>query len=175
MTTLYSEIRGSITTGDLVAWNKPGFKSATGMLLLLYQKILKAKYTHVAVTAVLGGRIMIIEATPPAVRIFPLSMLEDFDLVKTEIADIPNHLDVLLTQLGKPYSIMDFFRGLLHISGGNSDYYCSKLASKYYNDIGYIDNEFAGLTPDSIVEKICKRTSSSPITVKIDRGNLNGV
>lgn len=175
MTTLYSEIRSTVTTGDLIAWNKPGFKSTTGMLLLLYQKILKAKYTHVGVAAVLGGRIMIIEATPPAVRIFPLSMLTDFDIIKTEIADIPNHLDVLLTQLGKPYSLLDFFRGIFHISGGNSKYYCSQLASKYYNDIGYIDNEFAGLTPDSIVEEISKRSGNTPVAIKIDRGNLNGV
>jgi len=175
MTILYSEIREKIRTGDLVAWDKPTDPGLTGLFLKLYQKITKARYTHVGVAVVLGERVMMVEATPPEVRLYPLSMSSDFYLIKTDISRVSKHLDIVLSELGKPYNLLDFFKNVIGFSDSNRDYYCSQLVSRYYNEIGYINNDLAGLTPDSIVEEVIKASSSDPIYVNVDRGNLNAI
>lgn len=175
MVALYSNIRTTIVSGDLIAWKMTRLSSLTSILLFLYQKIIRANYTHVGIATVLGGRVFITEATPPCVRIFPLSMLDSFYLVKTNIDDKPEHLDNLFRELGKPYSLIEFLKTIFRIKTGDYNYYCSYLVSKFYNDIGYITREDAGLTPDTIVSEIERVSNFPAIFVKIDKGNLTNI
>lgn len=173
MANLYSEIRDTIKTGDLLIWKTTKINSLIDFILYLYQKIFKAKFTHVGVAVALGNRVLLVEATPPVVRLYPLSLLDDFYLLKTDITYKNKHLDILFEDLGKKYSLIDLIKYLFKIGRSNNHYYCSKLASKFYNEIGLIDDEDAGLTPDSIVEAVKKATSSAITFVKIDRGNID--
>lgn len=173
MTNLYSEVRDTIETGDLLIWKTNKIGSLIDLILYLYQKLLKAEYTHVGVAVVLGGRVMLVEATPPVVRLYPLSLLDDFYLLKTNVKYKNKHLDILFENLGKKYSLLDLIKSLFKLNNSNQHYYCSELASKFYNEIGLIANEDAGLTPDSIVKAVKEATSNDITFVKIDRGNLD--
>lgn len=172
MLTLYSKKRTEIKTGDLLAWKTTRIHSFFDFILFLYQKIIGAEYTHVGIAVNIGNRIFVLEATPPVVRLFPLSLSEDFHLFPLNVDVKPTHLDTLFKALGKKYSVFDLIRSTFNIGNSNNDYYCSELASSFYNSIGIIDNNDAGFTPDSLIEEITRTFSVQPVPVKIDRGNL---
>lgn len=173
MTVLYSKMRSEITTGDLIAYDTEEIDSFFGFVLYLYQKILKARYTHVGVAVCMGGRVFLLEATPPSVRLIPLTMCGNFYHIKTDI-QVPESkmMNVLFTLIGKSYSIFDLIKSKFGIANDDSDLYCSELAGDFYNTFGYITDRKAGNTPDSIVEAVLKRSGSVPVKVVIDKGNL---
>lgn len=179
MSVRYSEIRDTLKTGDLVSWKAGKVNSFFTAILKIYQKILKPKSVHVGIVFVVGGRTFVVEARPPVVRIYPLSRMEDFYLIRTNIPDDKANVDFLLQEVGVEYGILDLIRGLLFADGkNNKKLYCSELASIYYEDIGTLDvNKFpeAWRTPDNLIEAVCDATGSSPIYVEIDKGNLNAV
>jgi hypothetical protein len=175
MAVLYSEKRSEIKTGDLLAWKATKINSFFDLVLFLYQKIFKAKYTHVAIAFKEGNRLFILEATPPEVRLFPVSMTDDFYLFSLNLNIDSSHIDIILRKLGIKYGLCDLIRGILKLSDNKKEEYCSELASKFYNEIGFINDKEAGFTPDTIVEAIQREHDIEPILVKIDRNNLSGV
>lgn len=175
MSELYSKVRQTIQTGDLVAWRITKIKGFFSFLLILYQKIFNARYSHVGVVAKLGDRLFVIEATPPVVRLYPLSLMNDFDLYKLNIEDKSQHLDILFKNIGKPYSLLDFISSHFSFRNTNTEFYCSELAGSFYEEIGFLHDEDAGITPDNLIRTIRKRLEVTPLSVQIDRGNLEGV
>lgn len=175
MTVLYSQKRNDIKTGDLLVWKTTRINSFFDFILFLYQKIFKAEYTHVAIAVKEGNRLFIIEATPPVVRLYPISMCDDFYLFPVDTETKSSHTDILLRKIGLKYSIWDLIRGILKLGNNEKEEYCSEIASRFYNEIGYIDDIDAGLTPDSLIKAIRKVHKTEPIFVKVDRGNLSGV
>lgn len=177
MSSNYSEIRETIKTGDLVSWKAGKIKSFFGLVLYLYQKILKPKSVHVGIVLNLGGRLLVVEARPPAVRVFPLSCMDDFYLVRTNIPYEQNNIDFLLRAIGVPYGVLDLILGILNLDNSHSQVYCSELCDIYYKEIKYLpeDNEFTGGTPDQLLEAVIEKSGSKPIYVKIDRGNIHAV
>lgn len=175
MPSLYSEKRKDFKTGDLLAWKTVRIRSFFDFVLFLYQKILKAEYTHVGIVLKEGDRYFIVEATPPVVRIFPISMTDDFYHFALDLNVKSSNVDSLLKHLGKKYSLFDLVTSMFKIGNNTSDYYCSELANTFYNDIGYYDDIDAGLTPDTLVNAVLKRSGVQPVLIKNDRGNLNDV
>jgi uncharacterized protein YycO len=178
--TKYSDIRKSIRTGDLLAWKNPNKSDKASSVLWWYQKIFKANYTHVAIAVKIGKRYFVVEATPPAVRIYPISLLDDFDLIRTDIdlsrGKQSKYIDILFRELGKPYSLTDLFRNTIGMSNNKSNRYCSQLAAFFYKEVGLVDDVIeAGYTPDMLVGTIIEVTGNEPISVKIDRGNLYAI
>ena len=173
MANLYSKVRHEIKTGDLIAWKTTKITSFFTFILYLYQKILKAQYTHVGVAVREGDRVFVLEATPPVVRLFPLSLSGDFYHIPTKFDRKSTQLDFLLLTLGRKYSLLDLIRSSFKFGSDNADYYCSELCADYYNAIGHINNEWAGETPDAIVHEILKVNQNEPIFVKNDRGNAH--
>jgi len=175
MITLYSDIRKSLKTGDLVIWDTRKVGDIFDFILFLYQKIFKAKYTHMGVVVKIGDRYFIVEATPPKVRIWPLSKCRDFYLLKLDIPEKRTHLDSLLRRVGIKYSLLDMARSIFRLSNNPDADYCSDLANNFYNEIGFMDDEDAGRSPDSLVEALIKVSGNEPFYVKNDRGNLKDV
>ena len=173
MSVLYSEIRKDIKTGDLLVWDTEEFSSFFGFVLFLYQKILKAKFTHVGVVVRMGERLFLVEATPPEVRLVPISMFDDFYIIHTDMRpDQRRYLKFLFSAIGKKYSLVDLVKSIFKVQGSSKDYYCSELASDFYNSFGYISDPTAGQTPDSIVFSIMEKTGTAPTKVFVDKGNL---
>jgi hypothetical protein len=175
MAELYSKVRQELKTGDLLAWKTTKINSFFDFVLFLYQKILKAEYTHVGIVVKEGNRFFLIEATPPVVRLFPVSLCDDFYHFSLGIEYKSSQVDLLLRTIGKKYGLMDLIRSILRLGDNPSEYYCSELASHFYNSVGYIHDERVGLTPDKLIEAVAKVKNTTPTFVKIDKGNLNGV
>jgi len=173
MSVLYSKLRSEIKTGDLIAYDTEEIDSFFGSVLYFYQKILKARYTHVGIAVRLNNRVFIVEATPPEVRLIPLPMCGDFYYIKTDLeANEDSMLSTLFSYLGRPYSLLDLVKAKFKLTSNPSDLYCSELAQEFYNMFGYLSNRKAGETPDRIVEEVVRRSGSEPVKVIIDKGNL---
>lgn len=175
MTVLYSKVRNELKTGDLVAWKVSKIGGFFDFILYLYHKIFGAEYVHVGTVYNTGDRVYVIEAIPPAVRIFPLSMRKDFYLIQTNIESTPNRLNVQLEDVGKKYSLFDMVKGIFNLARSSDSYYCSEETAKYYKEIGYIDDEDYGQTPDTLVNHIIKKYGIIPVFVIIDKGNFNDI
>lgn len=168
----YSNIRRQIKTGDLLAWKSGRIGSKIDLVLKLYQKIFKAQYIHVGVAVVLGNRVLMVDATPPIVRLYPLSYCDDFYWFPCNLEYKEKYLDILFKHLGKPYRLFDLINSLLGFKNSTDDFYCSELAGYFYKEIGFIQDEDAGFVPDTIVEAILKASGvKEPTFILVDRGN----
>ena len=173
MSYLYSEIKKEIKTGDLIAWDSPKYSSLLTFVLFLYQKITGTLYTHVGIVVKIGGRLYVVEAVPPMVRIFPLENHKRFYWIDATInAPAVKQLNFLTAKVGKPYSILDMFKIYLNMENSKEDYYCSELAADFYTHFGYITDPEAGYSPDTIVKAISEREGVDVVKVLMDKGNV---
>lgn len=172
MSHLFSEIHTKIKTGDLVAWNTPKYKSFLTFVLFLYQKITGSVFTHVGMVVKIGGRLYVVEAVPPMVRLFPLENYKHFFWIDAAVkAPASKQLTFLTAKVGKPYSILDMFKSHIGMENSKDDYYCSELAADFYYNFGYIKNTDVGYDPDSIVNAISEVGYSPIVKVIMDKGN----
>lgn len=175
MVNLYSNVRHEIRTGDLLIWKTTAIEDFFDLFLFLYQKIFKAQWTHMAIATRLDGRVLQVEAVPPVSRLVPISRGRDFYWIKAGIIPKDAHIEYLLSMLGRKYRLWDLVRSKFKLKSSAKEDYCSELASEFYNEIGYINDEDAGFTPDTLVDAIIKASGQEPIFVKMDRGNYNGI
>lgn len=109
----YLEVRGSIKSGDLVAWSHRPWKTFYDFQIQMVRLATQSEYCHVGTAWVVGGRVFIIEAVTPKVRIFPLSKLLPCYLIKVEKEMTPEAEEFALLQVGMDYSklqaIQSFF------------------------------------------------------------------
>ena len=167
-------MRENIKTGDLLAWEVTSVDSPTSALLKIYQKIFSVKFSHVGLAVRIGGRVFVAEATLPYVRLFPLSLKENFYYLGCNIQFQENHIDLLLKDMGKPYSLFDLVKATLNLSFSDKDFYCSEYAADFYKSIGFLTTIDDGITPQKLVDVVSKKIGKEPLYVSIDRGNLNG-
>jgi hypothetical protein len=74
----YQELRSKIKSGDLLAWSHRGIRSFRDLKIWMVRLFTRSEYSHVGIAWVVGGRVFVIEAVQPKVRIYPLSkLLED--------------------------------------------------------------------------------------------------
>lgn len=176
MSVLYSVIRGGLKTGDLVSWKTEKITSFFTFVLYIYQKILKPKSTHVGIVINIGGRILVVEAIPPAVRIYPLSMLDNFYYINTNVKQKNSNLDILLREVGVSYGAFDLIKGILLNNKDGDELYCSELAFNFYNEVGLLNDikyENAGRLPDDLIKAIEEVTGKTFTYVTIDKENLD--
>jgi uncharacterized protein YycO len=172
MAAKYSQIRKDIQTGDLLAWRTNSIGGASDALLSLYQKIFKAEFSHVGMAVVLGSRVFVVEAIPPVVRIYPLSLKRDFHLIKCNVEQKDSYIDFLFKWVGDDYSLLDLAKTCLGFSTSTQSFYCSELAADFYKYVGLIDDASVGKLPQTLVDAVVQATKQEPILVSIDGGNI---
>lgn len=174
---LFSEVKNRISTGDALFWSvdfKPRFGSLTYSIIKLYQKLFNKKVSHVGIAINLLDIPMVIDAVPPAIRLFPLKLEDDFYWFELNLnlkGYDKIYINYLLDYVGRKYRVFDLIKNLLGIKSENS-YYCSEFASDFYNNVGLIKNRSAGLTPATLYEELVRVTGKEPYLVHIDRVNL---
>ncbi len=78
----YNDVRPTLKTGDLLAWTHDGIESWHDFEVQLVRVGTRSEFTHVGVAFVFAQRVFVIEAVGTGVRIFPLSRLLPFYLVR---------------------------------------------------------------------------------------------
>lgn len=74
----YAAARPEIKSGDLLAWGHERWNSWYDFKIQLVRMFTRSEYCHVAVTWVVAGRVLVLEAVQPRIRIYPLSKLLPF-------------------------------------------------------------------------------------------------
>lgn len=77
----YLEARPLIRSGDLIAMSHGSWRSWGGIKNNLVRIFTRSTYSHIGLAWVQGGRVFVLEAIKPQVRIFPLSQSGDFYLL----------------------------------------------------------------------------------------------
>lgn len=127
---VYDSIRPRIRSGDLLAWRHESWGSWKDLKVQLVRMATRSTYSHVAVAWCVGGRVLVIEAVQPVVRIFPLSRLLPCYWWPMEAPWAPETEQLALSKLGEPYSehqaVMAFLRKLP--VGADAWWECAELA-----------------------------------------------
>lgn len=136
----YSEIRNTIKTGDVLAWSEGDFKSWKGIQLSIVRMFTRSTYNHVGVAYVVGGRVFVVEAVVPYVRIYPLSKVLPCYYMKVPFDATPEMEERMLQLVGLPYSKWEAIRSFFTKStDSESVWECSKLVNSV---LGKVDDRF---------------------------------
>lgn len=129
---MYAQARSHIRSGDLLAWGHEAFRTWHDLEIQAVRMLTRSEYAHVGVAWVVGGRVLIIEAVVPQVRIFPLSRL----LPAYWLADEPRKEwtmdaeELALSKVGQEYSKWEAIRTFFGkvIPGANDKWQCAEIA-----------------------------------------------
>lgn len=130
----YPEIRDKLRSGDIIVACKGNLKSFNGFLSLLIRVFTASSYSHVGIVVKLGNRCFVVEATPPVVRLYPLSKLDSFYVIKMEQEWSREDENRLFELVGLPYSdwnsVASYFTGR---PLANGKLQCAQLVSSFYD------------------------------------------
>ena len=145
----YADIRPSIKSGDLIAFGHGSFKSWAEFNVLLVRVFTLSSYSHVAIAWVVGGRVFVLEAVKPLVRIYPLSLSGDFYHLPLGAPWKPETEEFALSRIGVKYSelaaIQAYFKPLDSGSVNQCSAYAREVLLKDGIDLGPLSR------PDTVV------------------------
>lgn len=105
-------------SGDILAFSHDEWASVSDLETQAVRFFTRSEFSHVGVAWVIGGRVFIIEAVVPKVRIYPLSKLLPFYWIpmRRELSDAA--VEAALSIVGEDYSKIEAIRGYF---GTNSE------------------------------------------------------
>ncbi len=147
----YKTVRPLIKSGDLLAYTHRSWKSWTDIKIQLVRFFTQSEYSHVGLAYVMDGRVFVLEAVQPLVRIFPLSKTGDFYYLPLPSNWTEDVAEFAISHVGEPYSqlqaIQAFFRPLKH----DGLWECAELALSVLSQSGI--NLGNKATPTAIVRE----------------------
>ena len=149
----YLDYRNNIQSGDLLVWDKGTKTTISHLTLEAVRLFTRSEYAHTAIAWHVAGRLFIIEATMPEIRIMPLSGKEDFYHIPMHINWQRDYENWLLDKVGLEYSISDGVRAYLgNTTEDDNTWQCAELCNKFYRFIGInLGNSY---TPAKLVRKV---------------------
>lgn len=166
----YSDIRNDIKSGDLLAWSHRGIKSWYDFKIWCVRLFTQSEYTHVGTAWVVAGRVLVIEAVMPLVRIYPLSSLGDFYWSPLAPKWSKETEEKALSFVGCKYSQLQAMEAPFYEPKSDELFQCAELFAAIARADGI--NLGTKYTPSSIVEQVLKVTSS--IHFIYNRKNTDG-
>lgn len=124
----YGPARAQIRSGDLIAWTHRAWASWYDLQVQAVRVFTRSEYCHVGIAWVVAGRVFVIEAVTPRVRIFPLSRLLPFWLVTTRAPWRPVAEEFALAQVGQPYSKWQAIKSYFGRPDADQLWQCAELA-----------------------------------------------
>lgn len=155
---LYSEVRSTIKSGDLLAWTHRKWGSWYDIQIQAVRFFTQSEYCHVGVAWVVGGRVFVIEAVTPKVRIYPLSKELPFYLLPMGGVWTPEAEEFALAQVGMFYSKWHAIESIFRVPKNDNLWQCAQLTAAIakLNGIDFGER----LTPSALVEKALNNGSS---------------
>lgn len=144
MSITYQSIRGTIKTGDLLAWSEGGpWNSWRNIQLNLVRMGTMSDWNHVGIAYVTDGRVFVVEAVVPEVRIYPLSKLAPFTYIHTPFMFDEEAKDKMLKYVGTPYSKWEAIKAAF-TKQTNNDHamQCAKLCNEVFS---YFNSDYLNL------------------------------
>lgn len=155
----YADARHTIRSGDLLAFSSGSWRSWNDIKVNLVRIFTRSTYSHVALAWVVSGRVFVLEAVTPKLRIFPLSQRGDFFLLPLDAPWRDDTEESALASVGHNYSQRDAVKGFLNRLEPGKVSQCAA----YVREVLLRDGIDLGLrsTPDAVVLAAQKRGSST--------------
>lgn len=149
----YNETRTKIKSGDILAWSHVGWSSWNDIQVQAVRAFTRSEYSHVGVAWVTSGRVFIIEAVVPQIRIFPLSKKTPFYWIPTASYWTPEIEEYALSKVGAPYSKWEAIKGFLEKVniGDNAVWQCAEFVNSLLIKANYFPTNIIA-TPTKTVE-----------------------
>lgn len=98
----YEDVRAKIKSGDLIALTHKEWGSWYDFQIQVVRAVTQSEYAHAAMAIVFGGRVWVVEAVVPHVRLVPLSKMakEGFYWVPMETEVTEKELEFALSIVG---------------------------------------------------------------------------
>lgn len=146
----YVDQRSKIRSGDLLAWSHTGWKTWRDIKIELVRFFTQSEYSHVGVAWVIGGRVFVIEAVEPMVRIYPLSKLGNFYHIPMDTEWKLTTEEYALLHVGDDYKQLQAIKAYFVSLGKDSTVECAALAIAILDKEGIDLGEMA--TPSAVVK-----------------------
>jgi hypothetical protein len=149
----YTTARPQIKSGDLLAWHHrvPWWASWSDFKMALIRLVTRSEFTHVGTALVIGGRLLVIEAVRPVVRLHPVSALGDFYWVPLPSNWTPEAERYAFAQLGDRYSYLDAIVGYFGMPKCDHLEQCAELKIRIAAGSGVDLGDVA--TPAAVINK----------------------
>lgn len=129
--------RSDIKSGDLLVWKRSKFSKKSNFYLNIIRFSTRSEYAHVAIAWRLEGRLFLVEATQPILRITPVRTADEFYHVPMSVNWDSISESWLLDKVGLKYSILDAVRAYLGKTiEDDNRYQCAELAHEFYETHG---------------------------------------
>jgi hypothetical protein len=115
-----------IQPGDIIAFTHEGWNSWNDIQSQIVRIFTRSEYSHVGLAWPIAGRVMIIEAVVPMIRIFPLSKLLPFYWLPLGSPLTPEAEEFALSRVGEEYSKLEAIRGFLGKTRENEKWQCAE-------------------------------------------------
>jgi hypothetical protein len=133
----YAEARPRIQSGDLIAFKHEGWGSLKDIECQIIRIATRSEYSHVGIAWPVAGRVMILEAVVPMIRIFPLSKLLPFYWISLGKPLTPKAEEFALSRIGDEYSKLEAIRGYFGFTEVNQKWECAEYARSVLNTSGW--------------------------------------
>jgi hypothetical protein len=110
----YELMRNQIKSGDVLLWTHRSWKTWYDIKVMLVRLFQMSAYSHVGIAVVLAGRVWVLEAVTPKVRMVPLSNLLPCYHMTNPIGTTEEDLELGILLVGKEeieYSQAEAIRG----------------------------------------------------------------
>ena len=160
----YTDARPLIKSGDLLAWSHSGWASWHDFKVQMVRMFTKSEFSHVGTAWVVGGRVFVIEAVVPLVRIYPLSKTGEFYWLPLGAEWKDETLEFAISKVGEPYSQLQAMQAFFHLPSEDSLWECAELAraiaARDGVNLGYI------ATPTAVVQAAMRTRSTATLVTQ---------
>ena len=160
----YWSSRPEIKSGDLLVWSRQRIETPADLIPFTVRFFTLSDYNHTGVAWRANGRLFVIEATLPEIRIQPLSKRRPVYYIPMDIKFTKSSEKWLLSKIGIDYSVMQAVAAYLNkdIPG---KYICTKFTGEFYRNHG-IDLDPTKLTPSDHVRDVLEKTGAPMFLLK---------
>ncbi len=147
--TNYELMRPKLRSGDMVAWSHRPWRTWYDFQIQMVRMFTRSEYCHVGCIWRAEGRVFVIEAVTPKVRIFPLSKLLPFWVLPMEMNWTEEVAEFALSTVGAEYSKLQAIESFFHPPKADNVWQCAEL----YRSISEVAGFSLGddVTPSGIV------------------------
>lgn len=151
----YLEARPFIRSGDLLAFSGGSWRTWAGIKVNLVRMFTRSTYSHVGLAWVVGGRVFVLEAVKPRLRIYPLSQCSNFYWLGLRAPWTPMAEAFALARIGSVYSEWVAMQAFFEPLPKGSIQQCAA----YVREVLLVDGINLGdrSTPDAVVDAALAR------------------
>lgn len=158
----YTRSRSNIRSGDLLAWGHEAWRSWHDLEVQAVRMFTRSEYAHVGVAWRMAGRVWVIEAVVPNIRVFPLSRLLPCYWLGGEKRNAwTKEIEESVTKIiGQEYSKLEAISSFLGkvVPGANEKWQCAETAA--YLRAALTLGDYGSPTPTTLVKATLREGAS---------------